>query len=200
MQHRRVFLDEGRPDPWRGLTSSFLPAPEGEPDDPVVAYLRSVLRPDSVLLDIGAGAGRLSVPISRICKRVVAVEPSPAMAMELRHQIARRGVQNIDIKSVRWEDADQEPADVVLMSHLLYGVAPVTPYVRRAVATARDAVVVVLGLSPPGSYYHPLWLPVHGEDRIVAPNAREFEHLLKDWGLAPETVTLPGIQARSFHD
>ncbi len=200
IQRRRVFLDEGRSDPWDGLVSSFKPPPEGDPDDPVIVYLRSALRPDSVLLDVGAGAGRLAVPASRLCERVIAVEPSPAMSAELRHQIELRGIDNISVNSVWWEEADQEPVDLVLMSHVLYGVAPITPFVERAVGAARDGVVAVLGLSPPGGYYHPLWPLVHGESRVAAPDAQEFKKLLASWGHDPEIIGLPGLQAKSFRD
>ncbi|MDP7514288.1 MAG: methyltransferase [Dehalococcoidia bacterium] len=199
-QHERVFKDNGRPDPWDGLTSSFVPAPDDAPDNPVISYLRSVLRADSVLLDVGAGAGRLSVPASRLCKTVLAVEPSPAMAAELKLQRDRRGIDNIDIRTVRWEEDDPAPVDVVLMSHVLYGVVPITPFVEKAMAIAGDAVIAVLGQSPPGGYYHPLWPAVHGVERIVAPGARYFEKLLIGRGQVPEMIHLPEIRAVNFRD
>ena len=200
LQHSRVFIDEDVLDQYLGLVSSFRPPPDGNPDDPVITYLRTVLRSDSVLIDVGAGAGRLTVPASRLCASVIAIEPSPTMAAELSNQIAARDIDSVRVQSLRWEEMEHEPVDVVLMSHVLYGVAPIAPFIESATKTARDCVVAVLGSSPPGGYYHPLWRPVHGEDRIVAPGAIEFGKLLQSRGHSPEVIELPGVQSRSFQN
>ncbi len=199
-QHGRVFRDEDESDHWSGLVSSFSPPPDAGSEDPVIGYLRSVFRKDSILLDVGAGAGRLAVPAASLCGGVIALEPSPAMSAELNSQIAHRGIENISVVSSQWEEWAEEPVDVVLMSHVLYGAAPIAPFVRKAVEVARECVVAVLGLSPPGDYYHPLWQSVRGEDRVTAPSAREFERLLESWEYVPEIIELPGIAARSFRD
>lgn len=74
---------------------------------------------DSVL-DIGAGTGRLAVPIAKRVRKVTAIEPSARMAKCLRGNMLRAGAENITIVKKRWEDVevggDIAPHDIVIAS------------------------------------------------------------------------------------
>jgi ubiquinone/menaquinone biosynthesis C-methylase UbiE len=86
-----------------------------------VANLR--LDPDYTVLDVGAGTGRLSVPIAKIVKQVTAVDQSRGMLSYLEENMAEEGLSNYKAIQKRWEDvelgADLEPHDVVIASHSL---------------------------------------------------------------------------------
>ncbi len=47
--------------------------------EPVLEVLQAMARPDSTWLDIGAGAGRYTLPLALRVREVIAVEPSPGM-------------------------------------------------------------------------------------------------------------------------
>jgi SAM-dependent methyltransferase len=51
---------------------------------------------DTTLVDLGAGTGRLAVDAARHCRRVVAVDPSPAMLDVGRDRAAAAGLRNIE--------------------------------------------------------------------------------------------------------
>jgi SAM-dependent methyltransferase len=55
------------------------------------------LDPKTTLVDLGAGTGRLAVAAARDCRRVVAVDPSPAMLAAVRERVAAEGRQNVDV-------------------------------------------------------------------------------------------------------
>ncbi|MBP2134022.1 ubiquinone/menaquinone biosynthesis C-methylase UbiE [Methanomicrobium sp. W14] len=79
---------------------------------------------DSVILDVGAGPGTLAVPLSKIARRVTAVEPTPGMLECLRENIRESGIDNIDIVEKRWEDIDPKTDlmpeyDIVVASYSL---------------------------------------------------------------------------------
>src|SRR6266849_2622483 len=69
------------------------------------------------LIDAGAGAGRHVVPLAERLEWVTAVEPSEGM----RAHIPPR--DNMTVIASTWEDAEVARADLVICSHVMYGVA-----------------------------------------------------------------------------
>ena len=69
-------------DHWKGLADRFRSDPLRS-DDPLLENLAQKLAPSHTLIDVGAGAGRLSLPLALRCRRVVAVEPSSSMGRDL---------------------------------------------------------------------------------------------------------------------
>jgi SAM-dependent methyltransferase len=81
------------------------------------------LDPEYTVLDVGAGTGRLAIPIAKNVKKVTAIEPSEAMLACLEKNTKKEGINNIHCINKRWEDieigVDIEPHDVVIASHSL---------------------------------------------------------------------------------
>src|SRR6185437_15537703 len=70
--------------------AGFDPSPDLE-------LLRSRgLDTDSTLVDLGAGTGTFALAVAPFCKRVVAVDVSPAMLDAVRAKIAAQGVTNVE--------------------------------------------------------------------------------------------------------
>ena len=74
-------------DTWNQFAAQFKADPH-RTDDRTVEALRSRLVPGETLLDIGAGGGRLALPLALTCRSVTAVEPSPSMCAVLRETAA----------------------------------------------------------------------------------------------------------------
>ena len=79
IQQERARSDAGITDPWDGLTDRFAPDPAGTPDDPALSKIKSLVAPATSLVDVGAGAGRLAIPLAAHCGKIIAVEPVPSM-------------------------------------------------------------------------------------------------------------------------
>ena len=79
------------------------------------------LKPEYTVLDVGAGTGRLAIPIARKVKSVTAIDPSKGMLACLQENMEREGITNIVCINKRWEDVelgvDIEQHDVVIASH-----------------------------------------------------------------------------------
>lgn len=75
------------------------------------------------VLDVGAGTGRLAVPIARTAAHVTALDPSGGMLSVLEERMAAAGRTNYSCVKMRWEDAvigrDIEPHDVVIAAFSL---------------------------------------------------------------------------------
>jgi SAM-dependent methyltransferase len=81
------------------------------------------LRPGDTVLDMGAGTGRLAVPIAQSVTHVTALDPSGGMLAILRDRMAEKGRSNYSCVRMRWEDVvigrDIEPHDVVIAAFSL---------------------------------------------------------------------------------
>jgi ubiquinone/menaquinone biosynthesis C-methylase UbiE len=63
-----------------------------------VALLRNLgLRPDSTVIEFGAGTGQFTLAVHRSCKRVIAVDVSPVMLEQLRTKVTRAGATNVEV-------------------------------------------------------------------------------------------------------
>src|SRR5215216_1277714 len=71
-------------DRWGGATAARFRLDPRRPLDPVLEAVASQLDAGDVLLDVGGGAGRISLPLASRCRAVVNVEPSPGMAAAFR--------------------------------------------------------------------------------------------------------------------
>ena len=200
-QSNRVRTDDPQVDYWRGLAHRFAPASRDDAygDDTVKALLTMIRQTDTVL-DVGAGAGRLAVPIAEHCAHVTAVEPSPAMAERMAGQAEAWGVSNLSIVEARWEDADVEPADVVVCSHVLYTVQDIEGFIQKLDRHARREVAVVLFEETAMSNYFEFWPAVHGEERVKLPSLPELKSLLTEMGIVFTATPLQEWESRPFKD
>lgn len=187
------------PDFYRPVSSLFRANPE-RADDPVLDALRSLVRADDVVLDIGAGAGRYALPLARVAREVIALDPSAAMLGALRDATAEFKIPNVRPIEARWPLDPSEPAglaaqsalgplpiaDVALIAHVGYDVEAIGSFVDAMEAAARRACVAVLMERSPGSMAAPFWPDVHGEERVPLPALPEFVELLVARGSRPE--------------
>jgi CTP:molybdopterin cytidylyltransferase MocA len=178
--------------------------------DPVVDALRALARPGDTWLDIGAGAGRYALPLARVVREVVAVDPSPGMLATLQESMAEHGIANVRSIEGRWPPdpttddgralaATLGPsplADVSLIAHVSYDIDAIGPFVDAMEAAARRACVAVLMERTPASIAAPFWPDVHGEARIALPALSQFRELLAARGSAVEVTMVPGKPRR----
>jgi SAM-dependent methyltransferase len=177
------------PDFWQALAKNFR-APADPAADPTPEALAALIRPEDDVIDVGAGGGRIAIPLSRRCRQLVAVEPSPAMRAVLEDEIARHGVRNIRVLPARWEDAEVAPAALVFAAHVTYGIQAIEPFLRKLDATARRCAALVAVTDPPQTPLAPFWRWVHGEERLRLPCRDELVVVLRELGVEPTIVPI----------
>jgi SAM-dependent methyltransferase len=80
------------------------------------------LSPEDTVLDIGAGTGRLAIPMAKIARSVTALDQSSGMLDCLKENMSTEGIANIQILQKSWQDVSLDeipPHDVVLSSNSL---------------------------------------------------------------------------------
>ncbi len=182
---------------WRPFASHFRLDPR-RTDDPVLERLVRYIGPDQTVLDVGGGAGRFALPMALRCCRVTLVDPSEGMLDEARAGAGEAGIDNLTVVTGTWEEARVEPADVVLCSHVLYGVAEVVPFIRKLEAHAIERVVVLKFINPPQSRLSPFWKAVHDEERIEMPALPELLSVLWEMGIYPDVEMLEPREAHGY--
>ena len=191
------------PDFYATVSSIFRDDPE-RTGDPVLDALRARARPGDTWLDIGAGAGRYALPLARVVREVIALDPSPSMLDALRETATEHGIDNVAPIHARWPDVLEQdrdlgsrlPADVSLIAHVGYDVEEIVPFVEAMErATTRECLAVLMERSP-ASLAEPFWPPIHGEARIALPALPAFVDLLVARGRKPEVTTLESARRR----
>ena len=183
-------------DHWTQYARQFKADPR-RTDDELVERLRSRLQPDDTLLDVGAGGGRLALPLALSCRSVTAVEPSPSMCAVLRETAEENGI-NVGVVEAEWADAEVEAADVILCSHVIYVIEDIGAFVSKINSHARRLVLMVVFQSAPQSQMYQLWEQLHGEPRHPLPSLPHFRPVLDEMGIAFEVDELPPDPARGF--
>ncbi len=184
-------------DHWTDYARQFKDDPRRQ-GDPLLEALRGHVRPEDTLLDVGAGGGRLALPLALSCRSVTAVEPSPSMCAVLRETAEENGIENVSITEAGWLEASVEPADVSLCSHVVYVVEDIGSFVRKLESHSKRLVMCVLFQTAPQSQIYGLWEQVHGEPRHRLPCLPEFMPVLEEMGVRAEIEEVGGQGPRGF--
>lgn len=185
-QAERLRTDRGSPpDIWKGNAGRFS-VPENEP--PVVNILADLVGADSRVIDVGAGGGRITIPLAMRVREMIAVEPSAAMRDVLQREMDRLGVQNLQVIPGTWEDAKVDRADLVYAAHVTYGIPAIEPFLRKLDAASIRLVALVAFTEPAQHWVAPFWEEVYGEKRLRLPCRDELLDVLRELGAAPHVI------------
>lgn len=143
--------------------------------------------PDDTVLDIGAGTGRLAVPMVRRARHVTALDPSGKMLAILGRHMQEAGLRNYTCMKVRWEDVtpgvDIGPHTVVVAANSL-GFADLKRELRKIDAAATRAVYLFWHA---GAWREAdeqdLWRDVFGAEGGGYPDYLFVVHVLHDLGI-----------------
>ncbi len=183
---------------WRNLAPMFRADPYRE-DDEVLNVLLGMVSEDMTVLDVGGGAGRFAIALAlRRGASVSVVDPSPSMLEQLDASVSEIGGVNVTGVNSGWESARVDSADLVLCSHVVYGVVDVGPFIRKLQDHARRRVVMVSFVDSPQAGVAPLWEPVYGEERVNLPALPELMNVLWEMGIYPSVRMLPPSGPQSF--
>jgi SAM-dependent methyltransferase len=120
-----------------GLVATFDQKAGTDPVDDLAVLHQYGLDERSTVVDLGAGTGRFALAAAPRCRRVVAVDVSPAMLELLGARAAQRGLSNVACVAAGFlsYEHDGPPADVVYTRNALHHL----PDFWKAVALQRVA-------------------------------------------------------------
>ena len=147
---------------------------EADAAEEVELLRRNGLGEDSTLVDLGAGTGTFAIAAARVCRRVVAVDVSPAMIAAAKERVAQRGLTNVECVQAGFLGYEHigGPADAVYSRNALHHL----PDFWKAIALER-----VSALLRPGGLFRL-------RDIAFSFDPGDAERFLEEWlGSAAET-------------
>jgi len=135
----RATLASGHADSgyWDRRARSYARSTQARSDE-FLRILEPYLGPRKTLIDVGAGAGRHAAPLAARLEWVTAVEPSEGMRSHIPSG------ENMTVIASTWEEAEVAQADLVICSHVMYGVADPVPFLEKLQRAARERVFVMM--------------------------------------------------------
>ena len=178
-------------DIWTGQSAAQFRFDPRRELDPNLAALASYVQPGDVVVDVGGGAGRVSLPLALRCREVLTVEPSEGMAAEYEASRQEAGIANARRVPSGWMDATDVEGDVALTCDVTYFVRDIVPFLDKMQAAARRRVMILVWSEPPPNRGADLFRRVYGEPLAPMPGHRELLPVLWDMGILPDVRVLP---------
>ena len=178
-----------RKDHWAEYADMFRLDPL-RPLDGNLSTIAGYLDPSDRFIDVGGGAGRVSLALARYVAEAVLVEPSAGMRAEFAAARDEAGITNARITSDWWMDSD-ETGDVVFLSDVTYFVRDIVPFVAKLHNAAARRVMITLWRPTPGDMGALLRRVLYGETPAPWPDLPELAAVLWEMGLLPEIRPLP---------
>jgi ubiquinone/menaquinone biosynthesis C-methylase UbiE len=101
---------------WNRRADSWDEAGSAGLNEVVEAVLRECrLVPDAVAVDLGAGSGRITIPLTSTCRRVLAVDVSQSLLDRLEAKALVRGIESIQVLAHPIETLELAPESVDLI-------------------------------------------------------------------------------------
>jgi hypothetical protein len=178
-------------DIWTGQSAAQFRFDPRRDLDPNLAALASYVTPGDVLVDVGGGAGRISLPFALRCREVLTVEPSEGMAAEYEGSRQEAGIANSRLVPANWMEEHGIEGDVTLTCDVTYFVRDIVPFVEKMHSSARRRVMILVWSEPPPNRGDDLFRRVYGEPLAPMPGHRELLPVLWDVGVLPDVRVLP---------
>ncbi|HEU5314777.1 MAG TPA: methyltransferase domain-containing protein [Chloroflexota bacterium] len=159
--------------------------------EPNLQVLASYIQPDDVIVDVGGGAGRYSLPLALRSKEVINVDPSAAMLAGFKANAARAGITNVRTVRSNWPAADPPRGSVALVNHVTYLTREIVPFLEALGKAASRRVLLTVNDPPPPSRHGVLYELLHREKEEVVPGHAEVTAVLRQMGIEPEVRDLP---------
>ena len=162
---------------WKRRTATARERPAGFTLDLILRLLAEGPSGDSGdLLDVGAGTGRVALPIAAKGWRVTAVERDAGMLEALRSEAMG---QSIDVVEGSWPGVSVGEFTVSLASHVAYDVADIGPFLL-GLAGHGSTVVIENTDRHPWVGLGPLFHELHGLERPIGPTGDDLVAVIEE--------------------
>ena len=176
----------------------LLKADPRRPLDANLKALADLIEPSDAIVDVGGGAGRMSLPLALRCRSVTNVDPSASMGAAFLANAKAAGISNVDLVQGDWLAADTPQGTVALVNHVTYLTRDIVPFIEKLERAGSRRVILTVNAPPPPSWNRVLFQLVHGEAEEVVPGHAELMNVLWEMGRLPDLTMLLSAE-RALH-
>jgi SAM-dependent methyltransferase len=193
---------QGTEDAWAKRAKWFgrMAAQSQISDNPLLSRIARIANRRSVILDIGAGAGRLAIPLAERVRRVLAVESSPSMRRALEERIMERKIDNVELIAGRWPDVQAPQVDIAFSANVVYDVADLGPFVLKMDQVADRGCFIELTPRHPLDALRDLWEEFLGWTPPNGPTYTDAVACLQQLGIKPQVEVVKSESGFRFRD
>jgi SAM-dependent methyltransferase len=155
------------------------------------------------VLDVGAGAGLLTIPLAETVRSVTAVDPSPTAIDSLEKTARRRGLANIRTIASFWAEVPEAaltPQHDTVLASFTMGVVNPRPHIEKMIRAARRQVVIVEPAGLRHWQFPELWTRIRSEPFSPGPDYITILNLLHQMGIYADVRTGSYLSVRRFAD
>ena len=165
---------------WEGKVAGFIPPELPDYNDPTLSFLQTHLIPKSSLLDLGGGAGRLSIPLAHKNHLVTIVDSSKAMIHAADQHSNFLKLKNVSTFHSKWEDFANNKYDHIICTHVIYGVLNIEDFILKIKSSINKTAIIIMYDKSPQSYLASLWELYYSEQRINLPGITELRYVINE--------------------
>lgn len=194
-QRTRLRGPEPPTDPYSELdpAHALMRADPRRPLTPNQDAIAALIEPDDIVVDVGGGAGRYSLPLALRCREVVNVDASAAMGRAFTANATAAGIANVRFVESHWETVDPPIGTVALVNHVTYLARDIASFIAKLERAGSRRVIITVHAPPPTHRQHRLFELVHGEPEEHAPGHEALMAVLWEMGLLPHLQMLSGV-------
>ena len=174
----------------------LLKADPRRPLDANLKVLADLIEPSDAIVDVGGGAGRMSLPLALRCRSVTNVDPSARMGAAFLANAKAAGISNIELVQGEWVAANTPQGTVALVNHVTYLTRDIVPFIEKLESAGSRLVILTVNAPPPPSWNRVLFQLVHGEPEEVVPGHAELMNVLWEMGRLPDLTMLQSQNVR----
>lgn len=163
------------------------------PLDPTLELIASYVEPDDVIVDVGGGAGRFSLPLALRCREVVNVEPSGGMLAGFEANARTAGISNVRAVQGDWLTVEPPLGTLALVNHVAYLTREIETFIRKLEVAASRRVVMTVASPPNPSRNRAVFQVCYEEASEAVPGFVELINVLWELGIEPDVRMLPDI-------
>ena len=189
LQAGRLFDHNCPGDRWAELASEFRMDPRRDLDGNL-SVIAGYLDSGDKFIDVGAGAGRVSLAMASRVAQVVGIEPSAGMREQFIASRDEAGITNARVVADWWIDSD-ETGDLVHLADVTYFVRDILPFIAKLHNAASRRVMITVWNPTPGDVDRFPSRVILGEAPPKWPGLPELAAVLWEMGVLPHIRPLP---------
>lgn len=165
------------------------PLLKADPHRPLEGNLKALadlIEPADAIVDVGGGAGRMSLPLALRCRSVTNVDPSASMGAAFLANAKTAGISNVDLIQADWLAAGAPRGTVALVNHVTYLTRDIVPFIEKIERAGSRRIILTVNAPPPPSWNRVLFKLVYGEAEEVVPGHAELMNVLWEMGRLPD--------------